>query len=134
LNRIAAYLWASPVSVAAAPLAAAAAATKGRIRITQGVVEASGGVLAPLLGKVVPGFPISAITLGHVVLAASEQALAESRAHERVHVRQYETWGPLFPLLYLAASAAALLRGRAAYAGNVFERQAFREAGENPAA
>jgi hypothetical protein len=97
-------------------------------------VEASGGVLGPLLGRAVPGFPIAAITLGHVVLASGARELAETRAHERVHVRQYETWGPIFPLLYLASSAAALLRGRGVHAENVFERQASRESGETPAA
>jgi hypothetical protein len=87
-------------------------------------------VLRTILGRAVPGFPISAITFGHVVLATCPDALAATRAHERVHVRQYETWGPLFPLVYLASSAVALLRGHAAYAGNTFERQAFRETGE----
>jgi len=94
------------------------------------VLEAWGGALRPLLTRAVPGFPIAAITLGHVVLASSPGALAETRAHERVHVRQYERWGPFFPLLYLASSAAALARGREAHGGNVFERQAFRESGE----
>ena len=59
-----------------------------------------------------------------------ERELEETRAHERVHVRQYEKWGPLFPLLYVASSVAALVRGREAHGGNVFERQAFRESGE----
>jgi hypothetical protein len=134
MNRVAAYLWAGPVSAAALPLVALGVLTGGRARRRSGVLEASGGVLRSLLGRAVPGFPISAITFGHVVLASGEEALAVCRAHERVHVRQYETWGPLFPLLYLAASVAALARGRAAYTGNAFERQAFQETGEIPAA
>ena len=89
------------------------------------MVEASGGLLAPLLARGNPWFPIEAITLGHVVLGVSAAALDRCRIHERVHVRQYERWGPLFPLLYLASSAAALGRGRAAYSGNAFEREAF---------
>jgi hypothetical protein len=130
VKRPAAYLWAGPVTAAALPLAALAAATGGRVRVSDGVVEAAGGVLRPLLARAVPGFPIAAITLGHVVLASGERALVETRAHERVHVRQYERWGPLLPLLYLASSAAAVARGREAHGGNVFERQAFRESGE----
>ena len=124
------YAWAGPVSIAAAPLVAAARLTGGRVRVTSGVLEAAGGILGPLLRRGVPGFPISAITLGHVVLAASERSLAETRAHERVHVRQYEAWGPLFPLVYVGASVAALVRGRGPYAGNVFETRAARESGE----
>ena len=127
MNRVAAYLWAGPVSAAALPLVALGVLTGGRASRRSGVLEASGGALRPLLGRAVPGFPISAITLGHVVLASGEDVLAKCRAHERVHVRQYERWGLLFPLLYLTASFAALARGRTAYAGNAFERQAFLE-------
>jgi hypothetical protein len=130
VRRLAAYLWAGPVSLAAAPLVAAAAATGGKVRVSGGVLEAAGGLLGPLLGRAVPGFPIAAITLGHVVLASGPRALAETRAHERVHVRQYETWGPLFPLMYLLSSVAALARGHGPHAGNAFERQAFRESEE----
>jgi hypothetical protein len=133
VKRPIAYLWAAPVSAAALPFVALALATGGRARRRSGVLEAWGGALRPILTKANPAFPISAITFGHVVLGAAEGVLENCRAHERVHVRQYERWGPLFPVLYLVSSAAALLRGRGAYAGNVFERQAFRES-EEPAA
>ncbi len=129
MRRLARYLWAGPVSLAAMPVVAAALVTGGRARRRSGVLEVSGGAPGRLLRRM-PGFPISAITLGHVVLAGGERALEETRAHERVHVCQYEKWGPLFPLLYLASSVAALARGREAHGGNVFERQAFRESGE----
>ena len=126
-RRAAAYLWAAPVSLAALPAALLGAATGGRVRIHDGVLEAGGGVLRPLLTRAVPGFAISAITFGHVVLGAGVDALVETRAHERVHVRQYERWGALFLPLYLLASLLALARGRSVYAGNAFERQAERE-------
>lgn len=83
-----------------------------------------GGWLRQILSRVVPGFPISAITLGHVVLAADTRRLVETRTHERVHVAQYERWGFLFPLLYLAASLRAVLAGGHIYRDNVFEREA----------
>lgn len=67
---------------------------------------------------------ITAITLGHVILAQSDVDLVRTRAHERVHVRQYERWGPIFPVLYLAASMIAFLEGGDAYFDNRFERQA----------
>jgi hypothetical protein len=51
------------------------------------------------------------------------------RNHERVHVRQYERWGPLFPPLYLLSSAAALVRGMDPYRDNRFEQEAFRASG-----
>ncbi|MFY9550105.1 MAG: hypothetical protein WAU32_03050, partial [Thermoanaerobaculia bacterium] len=96
-------------------------------RLVDGVLEIGGGALAGLLSRGLPGFPIGAITLGHVVLATDAGEHARCRAHERVHVHQYERWGILFPALYLASSAAALLRGASAYRDNAFEREAFRK-------
>ena len=118
-------LWAGPASLIGLAFVPLARVTGGRVRIVRGVVEASGGLLAPLLSRGNPWFPIQAITLGHVVLGVSAETLERCRAHELLHVRQYERWGPLFPLLYLASSAAALGRGRGGYAGNAFEREAF---------
>lgn len=126
-GRAAAYVWAAPVSLAALPAALLGAATGGRLRIRGGVLEACGGALRPILSRAVPGFAISAITLGHVVLGTGADALEETRAHERVHVRQYERWGAFFLPLYLLASLVALARGRSVYAGNAFERQAEAE-------
>jgi hypothetical protein len=65
------------------------------------------------------------MTFGHVVVGASAKALDETRTHERVHIRQYEQWGPLFVPAYLASSAWALARGRHVYFANRFEREAF---------
>ena len=126
MRRFLAYLWAGPVSLAALPLAAAALATGGRARLESGVLEVAGGLLGPFLSRAIPSFPIGAITLGHVVLGVNARELATSRAHERVHVRQYERWGVLFPVLYLTSSACALLTGRRLHADNRFEREASR--------
>jgi hypothetical protein len=71
-----------------------------------------------------------AITLGHVIVGQSHEALAELRGHERVHVRQYEWLGACFFVAYPTASLIAWLRGAGAYHGNWFERQAVRMAGE----
>lgn len=124
LRRAAGYLWAAPVSLAALPAALLGAATGGRARIVGGVLEAGGGILKPILTRTVPGFSIAAITLGHVVLGASPGELEVSRAHERIHVRQYERWGLLFPLMYVGSSLLALALGRHAYGDNAFEREA----------
>lgn len=129
MRRCFAYLWAGPVSVTALPLAALALATGGRARVEGGVLEVAGGVLGPLLARAIPSFPIGAITLGHVVLGANARELDASRAHERVHVRQYERWGALFPVLYVGSSISALLKGRRLHADNRFEREASRADG-----
>jgi len=68
---------------------------------------------------------IAAITLGHVVLGCDEATLTRTRRHERVHVRQYERWGPLFIPAYLLASAWLGLRGFNAYLDNPFEVEAY---------
>ena len=67
----------------------------------------------------------SAMALGHVVLAQTTNDLAHSYAHELVHVRQYERWGPLFVPAYVAAAAWQVTHGRHPYWDNPFEREAF---------
>jgi hypothetical protein len=129
MRTVAGYLWAAPVSIAALPFALLGAATGGRVRIHRGVLEAGGGILRSILTHAVPGFAIAAITLGHVVLGASPGELEASRAHERIHVRQYERWGVLFPLMYVGSSLLALACGRHVYGDNAFEREAYRAGG-----
>jgi hypothetical protein len=73
-----------------------------------------------------PPFTIDALTIGHVIIGKNRESLTRCRNHERVHVRQYERWGPLFPPLYLLSSAAALVRGMDPYRDNRFEQEAFR--------
>jgi drug/metabolite transporter (DMT)-like permease len=68
------------------------------------------------------------MTLGHVVLGRDENCLEDCGDHERVHVRQYESWGPLFLPAYFGSSIAALLRGDDPYLGNRFEREAYEQA------
>jgi hypothetical protein len=71
-----------------------------------------------------PAFPIAAITFGHVVLGLNRPTLAHWRAHEYVHVRQYERWGLLFFLAYPLSGVWQWCRGRSAYWHNPFEVQA----------
>lgn len=120
------YAWAGPNTMAGLVLAVATRATGGRVHRVEGVLEASGGVAAWLLRHAVPlRGGAQAITLGHVVLARDEQAAACTRRHERVHVQQYERWGPLFLPAYFGASAWAWLQGADPYRDNPFERAAF---------
>lgn len=71
------------------------------------------------------GHGADAMTLGHVVIGRDAMALEGTRAHERVHVRQYERWGPFFVPAYFLAGAWALLRGGHPYFDNRFEREAL---------
>ena len=65
--------------------------------------------------------------LGHVVLGSTQAALDISREHERVHVRQYERWGPFFVPAYLLCSLRCYLAGKDYYRDNPFEREAYRK-------
>jgi hypothetical protein len=125
LKRAGAYVWSLPNTALGFTLALAALCSGGRARIMDGVVEAHGGAAAFLLRRLVPLHGgASALTLGHVVLGRDPENLERTRAHERVHVRQYEVWGPLFLPAYGLSSLLAAVRGRHYYSDNHFERQA----------
>lgn len=123
-RRLLGYVWASPVTLLGLAPTALALATGGRARRVRGVLEVHGGALTRLL-SLRRGFQIEAITLGHVVLGVTGQALELTREHERIHVRQTERWGPAFPIAYLAVSAWLWARGRDPYRDNPFEREAY---------
>jgi hypothetical protein len=118
------YVWAAPATAIGLALLLLAA-RNGRIAIVDGVIEAHGPLLRRALGgfALLPG-GVAAVTLGHVVVGRDAEALEETRPHERVHVGQYERWGPLFLPAYAAASVWALARGGHAYFDNWFEREA----------
>jgi hypothetical protein len=105
-------------------------AARGQARLVGGVLEVQGPLARLLLRSCVP-VPggATAITFGHVIVGRDGACLDASRAHERVHVRQCEVWGPAFLPAYLLASLWAWLTGQGAYRGNCFEREAFRLAG-----
>lgn len=124
--RLAAYLWASPNTCIGIALGLVLG---GKFRIVDGVVEIHGPRIAKVLRRL--WVPAAAITLGHTVLGQSARWLHRTRPHERVHVRQYQRWGPLFIPAYLALSAALFAVGKDGYRNNPFEIEAFREA-DNP--
>jgi hypothetical protein len=115
------YLWAAPATLLGLVALVPALPLRARVGVHSGAIEASGGALLARLRW----FGIEAITLGHVILARDAGVLARWRAHEQVHVRQYERFGVLLIPLYLASSAWLWLRGRHAYRDNPFERAAF---------
>lgn len=126
LLRIVAYLWASPTTLIGLVITAMTLLTGGRCAVVTGVFEAHGGFARFVLRKLVP-LPggATAMTLGHVVIAVDARAHELTRSHERVHVRQYERWGPFFVPAYLIASVWLMLLRRDAYRDNPFEREAY---------
>lgn len=119
------YLWAAP-STLVGLVVLAATARRATVRLVDGVLEAHGPTIAWALRRltVLPG-GVTAITLGHVVLGRDAASLSATRAHERVHVRQYARWGPFFLPAYALASLWAVIRGRHFYLDNPFEREAM---------
>jgi hypothetical protein len=128
--QIFAYLWAFfPATTIGLVFVPLALFSGGKVHVVDGVIEVHGGLAAFVLRTVSSLFlrgGASAITFGHVVVARTQDLIDATRAHERVHVRQCERWGPLFIPVYLIASLIALVQGKRAYMDNVFEREAYR--------
>jgi len=118
------YAWAAPWTLLGLACGTLALAGGAGARVVDGVIEI-GGRAGPSRRRRWP-FDIVAMTLGHVVLGCSLTELQRLRGHERVHVRQYERWGPMFVPAYAASSAWQWLCGRCPYRDNRFEREARR--------
>jgi len=123
--RLLGYLWASPATAVGALVAVTALCTGATLRRVDGSIEVAGGCFARGLRGAPPSWRFVAITLGHVIVGIDHDALARARAHERVHVHQYERLGVFFFPLYIASSGLAWLRGRDPYLDNAFEREAY---------
>lgn len=115
------YIWASPATLIGAGMTGVALIAGARLCIHTGVLEVSFRPRRSWSSKAVKRLPFSAITLGHVVVACSEMEQEYLRAHERVHVAQFERWGALLLLAYPAESALQFLLGRLPYLDNRFE-------------
>lgn len=129
LLRIAQYAWALPYSALGLLFGLVAVLCGARVQIREGALEVGGGRLGRLLSRLPAPFCFSAMTLGHVILGIDRLTLNAVRAHEQVHVRQYERCGPLFGPAYFLSSLQQLLRGRRPYRDNHFERQAYGKSG-----
>jgi hypothetical protein len=115
--RLLKRLWAAPCSLVGLVFAMLALACGGRLRCHEGTLEAT----LDRHGRLARRCPFRAIALGHVIVAITAHDLNRSRAHERVHVRQYERWGLLFFPAYAASSLWQWVRGRRPYWDNAFE-------------
>lgn len=113
-------LWAAPASLLGLALGLLAGGRAQRVGHTLEIA---------LPGGWARWLPFVALTLGQVIVGASRADLARWRAHERVHVRQFERWGVLLLAAYPLASLWAWLGGGRPYLDNAFEREARRVAG-----
>jgi hypothetical protein len=118
------YAWAAPATLVGLLVALPAFATGARARVIDGVIEVTGGRVERLIAALPRRCRFCAITFGHLVVCTDEGTAAAVRAHERVHVRQYERFGALFFPLYIGSSIVQMLRGRDPYFDNRFEREA----------
>ena len=124
--RIGRYLWALPTTLIGLTFLPFARIDGGRASAVDGVLEIHAKWIQFLLRRCIPiRNGASAMTLGHVVIGCDQECLDRSREHERVHVRQFERWGPLFIPAYLLSSLVLLMSGRDAYRDNPFEREAY---------
>lgn len=116
LQRLAAYVWAAPLSLLGLLAGASSGSTP---TVLDGIVwfAPAGGPVMAVLG----GLGFRAITLGHVVVSQLEPTPALI-AHEHCHARQAERLGPLMGPLYL------VLLARYGYARHPMERAARRAA------
>jgi hypothetical protein len=126
MKGLLAYLWAAPATMVGLGLAAVARILGARAAVRDGALEVGGGRLVKVLHRLPKTFHFGAITFGHVIVGVDQAALDRSRAHEHVHVRQYERLGILFFPAYLGSSLRQLFSGRHPYADNRFEKEADR--------
>ena len=117
--------WALPWTFFGALIGFLGLITGGKYQRRDRVLEFWGGAVVWFLDTFPQIDRCSAITFGHTVLGRDEHCLDVTRAHERVHVRQYERWGFFFVPAYLLCSAVLWWKGRDFYRDNPFEREAF---------
>ncbi len=124
LSKAVRLAWASPCTLLGLALAILPLAMGGRARWSNGALEVTYREHLAGCHPRVARLPFRGIVFGHVILATTQEELFEISVHERIHVAQYERWGPLFFLAYGASSLWQLLRGRSPYWDNHFEIQA----------
>jgi hypothetical protein len=124
--RVAKLAWAAPCTVVGLAGLALAVCFGAKVHRVDRTLEVSLCGTAGAQARAGRWLPFRAITLGHVIIGIGPRDLDRLRAHERVHVEQYERWGPLFFIAYAASSLCQSLRGRDPYRDNHFEVEARR--------
>jgi hypothetical protein len=121
-----AVLWASPYTLLGLSIGGAGLALGGKVRWRDGAFEFYEGATAWFVRRLPPGPTTAGFTLGHTILGQTGTGLEQVGKHERVHVRQFERWGPIMGPAYLLSSAWMWWTGRDAYRDNPFEVEAYR--------
>lgn len=122
--QIVKLLWAAPCSAVGLAFAALILLAGGKAKWSRGACEVTYRQTEASCGTLARKLPFRGIVFGHVILAVTGDELQTIGAHERVHVQQYERWGPLFFVAYAASSLWQLLHARSPYWHNHFEIQA----------
>jgi hypothetical protein len=128
--KFAKLIWAAPCSAVGLLLAVVPLSLGGKAVCRHGALEVTYRQRQASCGKLALALPFRGIVFGHVILAVTEEELCHMGPHERVHIEQYERWGPLFFLAYGMSSLWQLLRGRSPYWCNHFEIQARERSSE----
>jgi len=124
LIKLAKLLWASPCTIVGIVVAGFPLLAGGKARWSGGALEVTYRESQASSSRLARRLPFSGIVFGHVILAVTREELTRIGPHERVHVQQYEQWGPLFPVAYGLSSCWQFIRGRSPYWNNHFEVQA----------
>ena len=122
--KVVKLLWAAPCSAVGLLFAAVPLLLGGKGAWRHGALEVTYRRNQASCGKLAHALPFRGIVFGHVILAVTDEELFRIGPHERVHVEQYERWGPLFFLAYPLSSLWQILHGRSPYWDNHFEIQA----------
>ncbi len=115
--------WALPLTLIGIVLALPILAWRGHVYLVRESTPALlvRGPFADYLLARHPFGAMSAMAIGHIVVADRHTLTKQILTHELAHVGQAARWGIVFPFAYLASSAWAALRGRDAYWHNIFE-------------
>lgn len=124
LGHLERLVWAAPCSLVGLLFALVPLATGGTAQWAAGALEVTYRARLSECGPLTGSLPFRGIVFGHVILAVTQEEMQRIGPHERVHVQQYEVWGPLFFIAYAMSSAWQLIRGRDPYADNCFEVEA----------
>ena len=116
-------LWALPLTLFGVILALPILLWRAKVQVVRAPTPALmiSGPVADYMLERHPFGAMCAMAIGHVVIAEKRGLTPQVLTHELAHVRQAACWGILFPVVYLAASAWAVLHGQDAYWHNVFE-------------
>ncbi len=116
-------IWALPLTALGLLFVLPVLLCRGRVQLVGGPTFAivAHGRCADVMLNHHPFGAMSAMALGHVIIAAHDGLSLRVLSHELVHVEQAARWGIVFPIAYLASSAWAAIRGRDAYWHNRFE-------------